>query len=92
MSVVHIAGIIVTIGDDLMRQRCAWCGAMLLDYEVSHIGVPADQANTTPPTFGPGELVEVRDGTSFVVLSGMEGSGGTIPPNSCVNLDPEVTR
>ena len=42
-GVVHIAGNDVQVGSRL-RQRCAWCGAVLVDYDLANIAVPVGQA------------------------------------------------
>ncbi|MEZ0077383.1 hypothetical protein [Planotetraspora sp. GP83] len=49
-SVVHIAGPDIQVGAQL-RQRCAWCGAVLLDYDLSCVAVP--EARTRGPACGP---------------------------------------
>lgn len=38
-AVTHIAGLDVQVGRYL-RQRCAWCGAMLSDYDLARVAVP----------------------------------------------------
>jgi hypothetical protein len=56
-GVVHIAGLDVQIGTRL-RQRCAWCGAVLEDVDLANVMVPEGQ-NPRPPTWTPGELVVI---------------------------------
>lgn len=86
-SIVHIAGLDVRIGS-LMRQRCAWCGAILADYDLRRVMVPADDPR--PPGMWPvGDLVLV-DGNLTVVVDHEDGQ--PLPDNACGSLDPEVTR
>jgi len=85
-AVVHIAGVDVHINQRL-RQRCAWCGAVLLDYDLATIAVPVGQ-DPHPATWPVGELISVDGGLSFTVE---HVDGGPLPEGSCGRLDPEVT-
>jgi len=38
-AVTHIAGLNITVQDRYLRQRCAWCGVVLLDYDLANIQV-----------------------------------------------------
>ena len=87
MSVTHIAGIDVTIGP-LLRQRCAWCGATLIDYDLEKVAVPVGQEGP-PGHWEVGALVQV-DGNMTIVLDHDESH--KLPDNACARLDPEVTR
>lgn len=87
-EIVHIAAQPVTIGDQLLRQRCAWCGATLLDYDLTRIAVPAGQ-DPTPSTWPTGELIAV-DGPWSTVVD--HADGDPLPDTSCGRLAPEVTR
>lgn len=90
-EVVHIAGLDVTVGDH-MRQRCAWCGAVLED--VPHIGqVMVAMTDPHPdneglrfPVWEVGALVAVDGGMKWAVTY-----TGELPGNACTALDPEVT-
>lgn len=33
MSVTHVTGPVVTVDDRWLRQRCAWCGELLVSYD-----------------------------------------------------------
>lgn len=89
MSVVHIAGNDVQIGDQL-RQRCAWCGTVLVDHALSRLMYEA----STPPeerrpgTWPVGGLVEVDGGASWAVK---HDDGDPLPDNACGSAHPEVT-
>lgn len=88
-GVVHIAGPDVRVGDQL-RQRCAWCGALLQDYDLARLAVPVGQ-DPTPALWPVGELVDVDflSGASWVVS--LE-EGEALPANACAQLDPEATQ
>lgn len=85
-SVVHIAGPDIQVGAQL-RQRCAWCGAVLIDYDLNRIAVPEGQ-DPRPSTWPVGELIEVDGPASWVVE---HTDGDQLPPNACGQLDHEVT-
>lgn len=85
-ALVHIAGMYVRI-NDLLRQRCAWCGAVLLDYDLTRIAVPEGQ-DPTPATWPVGELVGVDGAMSYTVA---HVDGDPLPDGACGRLDPEVT-
>jgi len=85
-SIVHIAGPDVQVGDQL-RQRCAWCGATLLDYDLTRIAVPEGQ-DPRPGTWAAGELVEV-DGVASWIRPHTDGE--QLPTNACAQIDHAVT-
>lgn len=86
-TITHIAGNQVTINGQLLRQRCAWCGTVLVDYDLTMIAVPAGQ-DPTPGTRAVGGLVTVDGGASWTVDLGPEGQ---LPEDCCTRLDPAVT-
>lgn len=85
-TVIHIAGPDIAIGP-LLRQRCAWCGAVLLDYDLRCVAVPEGQ-DPTPATWPVGELIAVDGPTSWVVP---HVDGDRLPVTACAQLDPGVT-
>lgn len=85
-AVIHIAGIHVHI-NDLLRQRCAWCGAVLADYDLTRVMVPTDQPGP-PPTFPVGDLIAVDGNAKWVVD---HRDGDQLPEGACARIDPEVT-
>lgn len=85
-SVVHIAGPDIQVGAQL-RQRCAWCGAVLFDYALDRIAVPEGE-DPRPGTWPVGELVEV-DGPAGWVRAHVDGE--PLPPNACAQIDHDVT-
>lgn len=87
-GVLHVAGVHVTI-NQRVRQRCAWCGALLIDVDVATIAVPAGQPYDGVPTWPVGDLVLV-DGNMTVLVPHEDGAA--LPDGACGKLDPEVTR
>lgn len=86
-ALIHIAGRDVQVGPYL-RQRCGWCGAVLLDYDLDRIAVPVG-TDPRPATWPPGDLVAVDGNASYVVE---HVDGDDVPAGSCALLDPAVTR
>lgn len=86
MTIVHIAGLAATV-DARMRQRCAWCGAVLIDYALDRIAVPVG-TDPTPATWPAGELVAVDGHASWIVN---HKDGQPLPEDACAKLDPDVT-
>ncbi len=80
MSVTHIAGNDVTIdGKDghFLRQRCGWCGAKLIDLNLTLVAVPVDQPGP-PATWPVGSLVTI-DGVASVAM----GNVDVLPDDAC---------
>lgn len=81
-----------------MRQRCAWCGAALIDVDLATIAMPSDQAAQVDPDdpfagYGKwpvGALVAVAGGTKWVLAEPADDQ--PTPPQACMRLDPEVTK
>ncbi len=78
MSTTHIAAQHVTVNDRYLRQRCGWCGATLLEYDLTRVAVPADQPGP-PATWPVGVLVTVDDGASWTV------DGDRLPDDACAS-------
>lgn len=76
MKVVHIAGMVCQIGP-LMRQRCAWCGEVLIDYDLSRM---ASTGDFEIHGWAPGALVEV-EGNCSMVLQHQDGT--RLPDHAC---------
>lgn len=91
-EVIHIAGADIQVGS-VLRQRCAWCGALMLDYDLSRVAVPEGQ-DPRPATWPPGELIAlVGDHRAFSaswVVKHVDGE--PLPEGACGKLDPVVTR
>jgi hypothetical protein len=87
-AVVHIAGPAIQVGGYL-RQRCAWCGAVLLDYALACTCADVSAGeDPRPATWPDGGLVAV-DGSAQYVVPHIDGAD--LPVGSCGLLDPAVT-
>lgn len=85
-GVVHIVGTVIDVGSRT-RQCCAWCGALLLDYDRTSGGAEADQ-DPEPPHFPPGVLLLVDGGMSAVIE---HADGNPLPDSACAVADPAAT-
>lgn len=85
--IIHIAGNHVTVNQHL-RQRCAWCGAALIDQDLASVMVPTDQPGPYP-TWPVGELVAKDGGMSYTVE---HKDGDQLPAEACARLPLAVTR
>jgi len=89
-TVTHIASTVVHVGT-LMRQRCGWCGAVLIDVDVARVMVMTSEGRDPEPsipTWEVGSLVAIDGGASWTVDPREDG---LIPEDACARLDPEVT-
>lgn len=97
-SVVHIAGVDVTVGDRY-RQRCSWCGAVLFDYDLTRLAVQTPEgwddmtdeqkaAAVKPGAWPIGALV-ARNGAATYVVDHEDGQ--PVPPECCAHLDHDLT-
>lgn len=82
---IHFAGLDVRI-NQLLRQRCAWCGEILVDYDLERVAVPEGQ-DPTPAVWPVPSLVEVDGNASWVVE---HDAVDELPDNTCAAS--EVTR
>ncbi len=76
MSVTHIAGERITIGDRYMRQRCGWCGQILVEHDLTAVAVP-EGTDPTPAAWPAGALVTVNGHASWTV------DGHDLPEDAC---------
>ncbi len=83
---VHIAGADVLIGERWLRQRCSWCGAKLLDYDLAMIATPVGQ-DPTPATWPIGGLVRVEGNGPTVYSVVDHEDGDRLPADSCVTVE-----
>ena len=99
MREVHVAGQWVLWDGRYLRQRCSWCGTLLIDVDMSmiQVAIPAgkteDQARTDGdldyPTWQIGALVAFDGAAPFVIA--VPGDMVTVPDDCCMKLDPAVT-
>ena len=101
-GVVHIVGMDVIVHGCHRRQRCSWCGQMLLDDDLSRMSwaLNEDGSDPGPPGGWPmGELVEIvgdskpepGEALGFRGMRVIEVEDGKLPDNACAMLDPDVT-
>jgi len=79
-TLTHIAGPALTVGSRYMRQRCAWCGTVLVDHDV--------ELDAEPATWSLGDLVAVSGPVAY--LAGVV-DGDQLPGSACARIDPAVT-
>jgi hypothetical protein len=85
-AITHIAGLDIQVGPHL-RQRCAWCGAVLVDYDLTLTAAPEGQ-DPRPATWPVGRLVAV-DGPAMWTVE--HADGDRLPDGACAGLDPHAT-
>lgn len=94
-EVAHLAAQWFRVGPRL-RQRCGWCGAMLVDVDLSTVAMPTEQAAAVDPddptcgypTWPTGRLV-AHNGAVWWLIE--EGPDDPLPASSCAKLPPEAT-
>lgn len=77
---IHVVGTPAVVPPGLIRQRCAWCGALILDYDLGPMG--QDPMPAVPAMWEVGALVAIDDGVSHVVPRGDE-----LPAGACALLE-----
>lgn len=81
---IHIAGFSVGV-DSLLRQRCAWCGEVLIDLDLANIAVAPGEDGAPgrgPGTWEPFALVAVDGPCSWVVPC---AEGEPLPLRCCAS-------
>lgn len=96
-AVVHFAGIPIFVHGRYVRQRCGWCGSVLVDVDLDGTTVPKPLPGRLPDVqmYEPGVLVRLFDDLpSFepTRLSGLVLPDTRIPMDCCAMLPREVTR
>lgn len=86
-AITHIAGLDISVGCQL-RQRCGWCGAVLIDQDLHNVAVLAEDADKPFPTWPIGALVRT-DGCVTSVVEHEDGAD--LPDDACGSLDHDVT-
>lgn len=86
-AVTHIAGLDIRVGCQI-RQRCGWCGAVLIDEDLHNVMVPAEDADKPFPTWPVGALIR-RDGCVTSIVEHEDGAD--LPADACGQLDHAVT-
>lgn len=93
-TVTHLAGAAVEYQHEsgrILRQRCSWCGALLVDENLDRIAVPVGQEGPIP-TWELGRFVDVvsPDGRGGV-WSLNDWTTGAVPQTACMRMPPEAT-
>jgi hypothetical protein len=93
-AVVHLAGDQVTF-QEVSRQRCLWCGALIDERDWAKIGLQVPAGMSAEVAFE-GErrcmwrgFVGVEGNARWAVA---EPEPGMVPANTCMLLDHTVTR
>jgi hypothetical protein len=90
---VHCAGVVVSYtdaGSRTMRQRCAWCGALLLEFTDTPFPAVDFIHHSTYEVY---TLVRV-DGADITPLTKEDFPGPNLemPEDSCFRIDQAVTK
>jgi len=91
VKVIHIAGFPVRVGR-FFRQRCAWCGAVLIDYDLDRtmvaVSCEVGEKAFDVAAYDVGVLVEVS-GLNPVMSRVVEHvDGDDLPVGACANPYP----
>lgn len=92
-QIIHIAAQPVLVGTH-HRQRCAWCGAIIEDQDLTMAARLLEDADKPWPAWPTGELISTTagepggGGVTFVVA---HEDGAVLPDGCCAKLDPAVT-
>lgn len=88
-TVVHVAGMTMVMFGLFMRQRCEWCGVILIEYDLRRVAVPVGQ-DPMPSSWPTGQLVRV-DGDISAVIEDPEVIDGDVklPMDACA-FDPKT--
>lgn len=102
---VHIAGLPQMWDGRYLRQRCAWCGAVLIDEDLTLIRVSIPEGKTAEQAYADGDLAPstwpvnalvARDGHATYLVeaepSAINPQATKVPEDCCMRLDPAVTR
>lgn len=82
-GVTHIAGGQINLFGRYLRQRCEWCGVILLEYDLERVAVPEGQEGG-PTMWTPGVLVRVDGHVSAEIDNPLRTDEGVqLPPDSC---------
>lgn len=93
-AISHVPGVAITFGGRHVRQRCAWCGTVLIDEDLTRIGIIDDDGSGEFPTWSTEGLVRVttRPGSPTLYESvDLQGENPKVPPDCCMCLPPELT-
>lgn len=86
-KVIHIAGMPVQVGSEY-RQRCAWCGEIIVDGDLAREMVAPGSERHGPGYFGLNELVEVVKNGGFTGTAVIPHEDGASVPRNCCAAAP----
>lgn len=96
-ALVHLAGPAIRAAN-VIRQRCAWCGALLDEKDLERVAWHDDGSGENPLIHEDGSprdrwegLVAVADGNPRAMWAVEQPEDGKIPAESCMSLDPAAT-
>ncbi len=81
----------------MVRQRCAWCGALIDELDLDRLAIPEGDPplineDGTPRNRWAGLVaVDVQEGVITAKWAVDDPADGKIPGDSCMALDPAVT-
>lgn len=97
-AISHIVAPFLTMNSasrgKVLRQRCLWCGALVLEVELDRVAVPLPKDGSPPEpiaTWEPGAVVEISGDNPKVSALIEVGPEDMLPENACANIDYEVT-
>ena len=82
-AISHLAGVDITAEGRFVRQRCSWCGEILVDVDLSLAAVPEGQKGNPAATWKVGDWIEV-EGVWPTVYRVADAEDGKFPANSCM--------
>lgn len=88
-GVTHIAGDCLVICNIFMRQRCSWCGIILLEYDLRLVAGLVGQ-DPLPGRWTPGVFVRVDGHVSAVIEDPQTIDGDVQLPTDCCTFDPKT--
>lgn len=89
----HVAGLDVTKDGRWVRQRCAWCGTVLVDEDATNVARPIEEG-VNPEEMTPAQWVGVWAMGAMVKIDGPVRSrveGEVYPDDACLAVDPAIT-
>lgn len=89
-SMTHVAGLAIDV-EGYVRQRCAWCSQVILEYDLSYRGNHPAPANgyRAPSTWDAGTLVRLLDDAGSMRVE--QDPADPAPEDACLRLSPEAT-
>jgi hypothetical protein len=92
---VHLAAQAIRVGH-VIRQRCAWCGALIDEHDLSTgslfpVGWQVNPDGTPVNRWDGLVLVDVTEGLGTLRWAVPTPADGEMPEDSCMALDPAVT-